>query len=144
MHCKHDKTNQVTCGNCHNQWCDKCDPAPAALCHWCHGRGYALPVPNVRFNWNNTTITMRPGQRLNHYQSGPTDEGYSYSAVTFEYMRDGSAVIAEASNGGRDCDGTHENYADLILDLTSYQSRRAGFQLEGQHQRDQYAELSNY
>ena len=30
----------VTCGNCGTSWCERCDPAPAALCHVCHGRGF--------------------------------------------------------------------------------------------------------
>ena len=30
-----------TCGNCGRTWCDNCDPAPAALCPWCHGYGYS-------------------------------------------------------------------------------------------------------
>lgn len=30
---------RVTCGGCGNAWCEACDPAPSALCHWCHGRG---------------------------------------------------------------------------------------------------------
>lgn len=29
----------VTCWGCLNQWCDRCDPAPAALCPFCHGGG---------------------------------------------------------------------------------------------------------
>lgn len=33
---------KVTCGNCGNSWCEKCDPAPSALCHTCHGRGHSL------------------------------------------------------------------------------------------------------
>ena len=33
--------DKVTCGNCGESWCEKCDPAPAALCHTCHGRGYS-------------------------------------------------------------------------------------------------------
>jgi hypothetical protein len=35
------KPERVTCGICHLSWCERCDPAPAALCHWCHGRGYS-------------------------------------------------------------------------------------------------------
>lgn len=31
----------VTCGICGRSWCEQCDPAPSALCHWCHGRGYS-------------------------------------------------------------------------------------------------------
>lgn len=33
--------HRVTCGNCGKSWCELADPAPAALCHWCHGRGYS-------------------------------------------------------------------------------------------------------
>jgi len=33
---------RVTCGNCERSWCERCDPAPSALCHWCHGRGHSL------------------------------------------------------------------------------------------------------
>jgi len=29
----------ATCGICGRSWCDRCDPAPSALCHFCHGRG---------------------------------------------------------------------------------------------------------
>lgn len=29
----------ATCGNCERSWCHRCDPGPAALCHFCHGRG---------------------------------------------------------------------------------------------------------
>ena len=33
--------NAVTCGICDAAWCEECDPAPSALCHYCHGRGYS-------------------------------------------------------------------------------------------------------
>lgn len=37
----------VVCGaNSNHSWCERCDPCPAALCHWCHGRGYSIaPLP---------------------------------------------------------------------------------------------------
>ena len=36
----------VTCGACFASWCERCDPAPSALCHCCNGRGYSLaPIP---------------------------------------------------------------------------------------------------
>lgn len=35
-------SDRATCGICGRSWCDRCDPTPAALCHWCHGRGYSL------------------------------------------------------------------------------------------------------
>jgi len=30
----------ATCGNCDRSWCEKCDPTPGPLCHFCHGYGY--------------------------------------------------------------------------------------------------------
>lgn len=30
-----------TCWGCLGQWCDRCDPTPAALCVFCHGRGWS-------------------------------------------------------------------------------------------------------
>ncbi len=33
--------DRVTCGNCGNSWCERCDPAPSAQCHTCTGRGYS-------------------------------------------------------------------------------------------------------
>lgn len=36
----------VVCGIRGHAWCERCDPAPAALCPFCHGRGYSTaPVP---------------------------------------------------------------------------------------------------
>lgn len=37
-----ERWQRVTCGLCGLSWCDRHDPAPAALCHACHGRGYTL------------------------------------------------------------------------------------------------------
>lgn len=36
-----DDPDPATCGNCERSWCDRCDPSPSALCHYCHGRGYS-------------------------------------------------------------------------------------------------------
>lgn len=33
------EAKRVTCGDCERSWCERCDPCPSALCHWCHGRG---------------------------------------------------------------------------------------------------------
>lgn len=30
---------RVTCGDCERSWCEACDPAPSALCHFCEGIG---------------------------------------------------------------------------------------------------------
>jgi len=34
--------DRVTCGNCGRSWCERCDPTPSALCHYCHGRGHSF------------------------------------------------------------------------------------------------------
>ena len=39
--CGHGTRSVVTCGKCRRAWCEQCDPAPSALCHYCHGRGYS-------------------------------------------------------------------------------------------------------
>ena len=50
---KHIATNDcrprdvVMCGGCGRSWCDRCDPAPSALCHWCNGRGYSTAAINA-------------------------------------------------------------------------------------------------
>lgn len=36
-----DDPQRVTCGNCNRSWCERCDPAPAAMCHYCNGKGYS-------------------------------------------------------------------------------------------------------
>lgn len=32
----------ASCGGCGRSWCDRCDPTPGPLCHYCNGRGYSL------------------------------------------------------------------------------------------------------
>jgi hypothetical protein len=50
----------VTCGACGAAWCERCDPAPAALCHACNGRGYSLsPIPA----WQADQLAATPPRR---------------------------------------------------------------------------------
>lgn len=67
--CGHETRDVVTCGNCHNAWCEACDPAPAALCHTCHGRGYSTapalscghaPAPTFYTAGSVVTVGNRP------------------------------------------------------------------------------------
>lgn len=37
--CAHN--DEAMCLTCGLHWCFECDPAPSALCHYCHGRGYS-------------------------------------------------------------------------------------------------------
>ncbi len=39
---------RTQCQNCLQEWCERCDPLPGAMCHWCHGNegnGYATGAP---------------------------------------------------------------------------------------------------
>lgn len=44
-----------TCSTCKRSWCERCDPSPAAMCHFCNGRGSSpaeirpegLPIPGT-------------------------------------------------------------------------------------------------
>ena len=53
--CNHASSySEAVCLTCCAHWCDECDPAPSALCHYCHGRGYSTaliepPAPTVRY-----------------------------------------------------------------------------------------------
>jgi len=91
---------------------------------------------NARINWDGVSITLAPGQTLNHYQAEPTDEGYSYRAQTFTHHLDGTVTCSTAS-GGRDCDGRLDYYSDLVWD-------HGRWELESRSQRDEYAEAAGY
>jgi hypothetical protein len=44
--CMHGQSGATTCGKCGHVWCDRCDPAPSAMCHKCNGRGPSRHKPN--------------------------------------------------------------------------------------------------
>ena len=48
--CKeHGPSERAECGgNPRHVWCFGCDPGPAALCPWCHGRGYSLAPLQIK------------------------------------------------------------------------------------------------
>ena len=91
--------------------------------------------PTCRFWFNDCKFSLKPGQVLNHYQGEPTDEGFSFEAFTLRH--EFGVVTASVTTGGRDCDGTIENYYDLILTMD-------GWEIEKQSVYDQYAQMSNY
>lgn len=39
--CQHGSNAPSLCLTCGAEWCAECDPSPAALCHYCAGRGYS-------------------------------------------------------------------------------------------------------
>ncbi len=67
----------VTCGSCHASWCERCDPAPSALCHTCHGRGHS-------------TAPLQRAFRLEAFGCYVwLDEGTLYCAEIGEFERHG-------------------------------------------------------
>lgn len=82
-------------------------------------------------------ITLEPGQTLTTSQGGATDEGYSYTEVSWHF--DGRTVTEETVDDGRDCDGR------LTHTFVRYLSRR-GREFERAPMRvyDQYAEMAGY
>ena len=81
------KDYMVTCGMCDRSWCERCDPAPSALCHWCHGRGYSTaPIDPPTHYHEKTPEFMRQlleRIRLNKWRIrlyyGDTDSGKDWN-----------------------------------------------------------------
>lgn len=48
-------------------------------------------------------LTLKPGQKLRHSQSGQHDEGWWSRANTWEF--DGNEVVNQSLDDGTDCDG---------------------------------------
>jgi len=77
---------------------------------------------NCRFwayvNGGPVKITLKPGQRLEHSEGGPTDEGWHCDSTAWEYPADEAAVYREWCSDGRDCDGrlTHSGEDRCPLD----------------------------
>ena len=98
--------------------------------------------PNVRFwehvNGGPVRLTLRPGQRLNHCQGAPTEEGHAWQAETWEYDPDAGIVTVEYDSGGRDCDGRHGRHVDYhcqVADLVSGYEPAAGTRFDEYHTR---------
>jgi hypothetical protein len=66
-------------------------------------------------------LTLKPGQSLSVTWGGPHEEGYSYSAETYEF--DGQDVICECTTQACDCDGRLDTRVDLICHLDDLRSR---------------------
>jgi len=96
---------------------------------------------NKRFLFQGVKFTLSPGQVLEHSEGGPDDEGYYFRAFTLEYLSaDGQTgdVVCHMVSGGRDCDGEHRHYRDLIL------GNNGLWDETGAEEYDQYAQLAGY
>ena len=70
---------------------------------------------SVHGHW--VKLTLRPGQSRSWSSAGPTDEGYSSTALHFHF--DGSSVFQQYADEGRDCDGKHGSYRDRVCRLSA-------------------------
>lgn len=91
---------------------------------------------NVRFIFEGTKITMRPGSALAHRQGGPDDEGYWFRNTDLT-CRDDGRVTADIAVGGRDCDGFLARYISLELVDGNWIDRDS-------YIHDEYAQAANY
>lgn len=114
---------------------------------------------NARFwvhcNGNPVKLTLREGQSLEWYHSGPSDEGWSAEGEQYTYS-DGE-VRRRWISDGRDCDGRLTREGLDRCSLTRLQAQVSGwneYDREGIRfpewqdlrscQRDEYAEAMNY
>ena len=122
---------------------------------------------NARFwvyiNEGLAKLTLKPGQSLSWSYGGPTDEGWSFYAETWEYDDDEEIIKHSIVSEGCDCDGRHGDYRDFecrLVDLHVFQAtlwddaiqscveipgvRLPKWEKAGSSAYDQYAELSGY
>lgn len=130
--------------------------------------------PNARF-WNHTgttwvKLTLTPGQTMTIEHGGPTDEGYSYTTETYEYVIEDdegpNRIVCTYYNSSRDCDGPmisgrtfwcaldhlHDRDMSEVFDAAGWPEEhkacRGVFAPDWQkgvgYQRDVYAESMNY
>lgn len=57
----------------------------------------------VYWNYDWVKLTLAPGQVLQLYDGGSTEEGYWFLEELFEH--DGDTVVRTTRSGGSDCDG---------------------------------------
>ena len=58
-------------------------------------------------------ITLAPGQILHHATGGPTDEGYSFEHVVYDYS---GAITREITCEALDCDGRLDRFYEQTLE----------------------------
>lgn len=68
-----------------------------------------MAMQNVHFwdfiNGGPVKLTLKPGQKLHHYQAEPTDEGWHSELNIWEYVAPDGYVLVEHESDGVDCDG---------------------------------------
>jgi hypothetical protein len=112
---------------------------------------------NARFwdfvNGDAVKLTLKPGQRLDHYQGGPTDEGWHSSATSWSLDEAGVFLYRESMSDGVDCDGRLTSGCDVIASAKpadfvpmyyTPELRRPDWQDVDRYHRDHAAEAAGY
>ena len=98
-------------------------------------------------------LTLKPGQSLSHYQGGPTDEGWSSTATTWELSDNGELLRCEHISDGSDCDGRLTRGCEQIASANpehftglyyTPELMRPDWRDADDWQRDHTAEAANY
>lgn len=89
-----------------------------------------MSVKNARFwawiNGGPVKLTLRPGQRLEHCEGGPTDEGWHLDSTAWEYAEDEPVIYREWCSDGRDCDGRLTRGGEDCCDVASLEADADG------------------
>jgi hypothetical protein len=95
------------------------------------------------------TLTIEPGQTLEHYRFFYTDEGWSEESETWIY-REWGVIERYSMTGGVDCDGKLESYHESqcridCLDAINHQSNvYPAWEKVKSSQRDHFAGSMGY
>ncbi len=91
------KPEKVSCAGCGLEWCERCDPAPSALCPRCHGRGYSTAPLNEIGGWQLEAANgrlwrrfgMRPSLTVRGHRAGleiePSFNGVGTDEIAEEF-----------------------------------------------------------
>ncbi len=115
-------------------------------------------IPNAKIwhfqNGSPIRITLKPGQTVEFYEGGRTDEGYSHEWT--RYTHHGEFVANEWMDKSRDCDGPMESWGmrearidrigeDGTLEDVGYpEVKRTQWEHCSREQRDHLAEAAGY
>lgn len=80
-------------------------------------RVWNLPLGDGDYYEGPIRVTLNRGDQIQFRSGGQTDEGYSYTTVTyiFDYDEEGDLVlIQEYDTEGKDCDGRLDTHSEAI------------------------------
>jgi hypothetical protein len=103
----------------------------------------------VYYRGSPVKITLKPNQRLNHFEGKQTEEGYQCYGTVLEHL--GHGVRRQITSWGRDCDGRWSSRDDeycaaenLYAEENYYGDKIPRWEGLGSTNYDQYAEAAGY